>query len=156
MPCQMISFLFYSLRPFTIPWTKNLNNSIPWTQYLGSTLLDAIPWTKTIGSKTVELIPWTNHKISHVCVLFSAWKCVNLSLYERKFSLHESAWNFLCMKVRELFSMWKELFSAWKEIFSAWKCVNFSLHERNFFLHESAWNVLCVKVRELENNFFSL
>jgi len=62
---------------------------------LGINTYDEIPWPKTIGSNTVGLIPWTNHKISHVRALFSAWKCMN-------FSLHESAWTFLCMKVREL------------------------------------------------------
>ena len=69
MLCQMISFLFYSLRPSTIPWSKTIGSKNFWTNTMNqpwkcvrSTLLDEIPRAKTIGSKTVELIPWTNHE----------------------------------------------------------------------------------------------
>ena len=84
------------------------------------------------------------------------WKCVNFSLHERNLSLHESAWNFLFMKGNFLCMKVRELFSTWKKLFSAWKCMNFSVHERNFSLHESAWTFLymketflCMKVREI-------
>ena len=99
-----------------------------------------------------------NHRIKNCWTntMSQPWKCVNLSVHERNFSLHESAWMFLFMKGTFLCMKVREIFSTWKKIFSTWKCMNYSLHERNFSLHESAWNFLymketflCMKVHEI-------
>ena len=117
------------------PWKcmrSTLLDEIPQTKTIGSKTVRLIAWANHESAWTFLFMKGTFlcmkvHELffyikeTFLCMkvgelfstwkkLLSSWKCVNFSLHERNFYLHESAWTFLYMKETFIFMKVRELF----------------------------------------------